>query len=853
MKIHLLAMFGILALAFSRLSESQAAETNGLPLSELEPVSARQDYGALELDRSVQGQTLKIGEREFARGLGTHANSRLVYDLGGHCTRFEAWIGVDAEMKDYTNSSLVFQIFGDGQKLFDSGVMRPATPAKQVDVDVRGVKELALVVTDAGDGINCDHADWADAKLFGDVPSAGHAAQPERDRSPKYELRTKNLAVKLSANGEIVGTVISSHEETLSGETRLGGCVQVGRARVDRHLFGGVVEFTRTLRQIMSGRTLTVVDRFKPAGDSVRWEIEIVSDGAPWSTSIATELNYPATAATRFWTAWSDPEHKGGEWRDPLVLRPLANQAWTFGGPVLNADYTALPLATIAEPADDFGLSLVGSPEDTILCGSRLTTTPAGAIRFSRVNYRLGGGKPVRFAMNLVAHEADWRGGLRWMTARYPKFFEPPNPQADAMAGCGAYSGDEDPIEVAKFKQMAFRINWKLSDDFPYMGMFIPPVTNANEQWERSCDEKAPPDKPRWTSCRQLNDYARYLKTNGFYVLDYFNVTEFGKNMGGPPVRKPGDPELWQNPRAFLNDELPDAVLIPGDATCYHASVVDCGDPAYQKFILEQAGRHIRWIPDSSGICIDRMDWLSRANEQADDGVSWFDGKPARSLCVSWQSLLAKLGPKMHQAKKVIFVNPIYARLDLLRQVDGIYTEMGNEGRPLNASALMGLDKPVLAWTYNETLHQPDPDSFFQRHLLLGVYPTAPYPWNNHCINPDPSADKFYLDYGPLLDAMRGKKWVLTPHCIKTTTPGVKVNLFAVPGGYVAPVTFGGSAEFAEVAVRNVPGLEAIKCLALNPGDETAAPLEATFKDGALTLRVPLQRGCAMVLLRKEG
>ncbi len=159
-------MLGVLTLAFSQLPASRAAETNGLPLSELEPVSARQDYGSLELDRSVQGQTLKIGEREFARGLGTHANSRLVYDLGGRCTRFESWVGVDAEMKGYTNSSVVFQVFGDSRKLFDSGVMRLATPAKQVNVDVRGVKELALVVTDAGDGINCDHADWADAKLF---------------------------------------------------------------------------------------------------------------------------------------------------------------------------------------------------------------------------------------------------------------------------------------------------------------------------------------------------------------------------------------------------------------------------------------------------------------------------------------------------------------------------------------------------------------------------------------------------------------------------------------------------------------------------------------------------------------
>ncbi len=115
------------------------------------------------------------------------------------------------------------------------------------------------------------------------MPFAEQSAQPELDRLPNYEIRAKNLVVKLSANGEIVGAVIDGHEKTLSGETRLGGCVQVGAAKVDKHLFGGVVEFTRTLRQIISGRTLTVVDHFKPAGDSVRWEIEIVSDGAPWT------------------------------------------------------------------------------------------------------------------------------------------------------------------------------------------------------------------------------------------------------------------------------------------------------------------------------------------------------------------------------------------------------------------------------------------------------------------------------------------------------------------------------------------------------------------------------------------
>ena len=208
---------------------------------------------------------------------------------------------------------------------------------------------------------------------------------------------------------------------------------------------------------------------------------------------------------------------------------------------------------------------------------------------------------------------------------------------------------------------------------------------------------------------------------------------------------------------------------------------------------------------------------------------------------------MSQLGPVMHKADKVIYCNFMIMRLELGRELDGIYTEFGNNGNALNASALLGTRKPVVAWTYNETLRQPNPDAFMQRHLYLGAFPTAPYPNNNHCINPEPEADRHYLDYGPLLQAMRGKKWVLTPHCVETSTPGVKANLFQVPGGYALPVTFGGSAETATVHVRNLKGLAKAKCQALLPGADSAVPIPTTFKDGVLELQIPLKRGCAMV------
>jgi hypothetical protein len=690
----------------------------------------------------------------------------------------------------------------------------------------------------------------------------GTAAVSRAAESSSYQVKASALTVTLTDDGTIAGAKIRGHEMLTAGKTAVAGCIPDGAVKVEKDGPGGI-RFTRTVRDTGSNRTLTVVEEFKPAGDSVRWEVAIDSDGAPWVTDVITELNCAVSGSTRFWTAWSDPEHLSDGWRDPLVLKPFSNTKWpysnlTYGTPELG-DFISIPLATVAQPNDDTGLSLVLSPESTTLEPAIwLETDIAGTIRFTREKHAFGRGKPLRFAMDLVAHEADWRGGLRWMTVRYPRFFDPPNPKADLMAGCGAYSGYEGPLDVAHLKAMAFSVNWKLSDDFPYMGMFIPPVKDANETWERSCDEEAPPGKGRTTCCRQMDDYGKYMKANGFYVLDYFNVTEFGKNMSRPlnPAAKRDDPELWKDPIAFMHFSLPNAALVPHERTCYKAVVTDCGDPVYQKYILEQAKRDIEYLPDTDGICIDRMDWLRRYNYHADDGLSWVNGGPARPLLVSWKELMEKLGPLMHEAGKVIFANPLTTRLDLMSQVDGIYSEYGESGGGLNSMALIANRKTAITWT---GIHdkwpfcdlKPDPDSYFQRHLYMGVYPTAPFPFNNHAIRPDPQTDAQYATYGPLLEAMRGKKWVLAPHCLEVAKDAAKVNLFEVPDGYALPVILAGEAKFVDVTVRNVRGLDAVKCVALHPGGDAPVPIPTIFKDGSLALHVPIRRGCAMVLLRR--
>ncbi|MBB5234091.1 NPCBM/NEW2 domain-containing protein [Deinococcus budaensis] len=132
--------------------------------------AASNGWGPIERDRSNgerspgDGRPLRIGGETFERGFGVHAGSSMTFDLGGQCSTFTASVGVDDEVG--SRGSVVFQVWnGTATKLFESGVMRGSDPPRSLSVPVEGVTDLRLVVTDAGDGLNYDHADWAGAMV----------------------------------------------------------------------------------------------------------------------------------------------------------------------------------------------------------------------------------------------------------------------------------------------------------------------------------------------------------------------------------------------------------------------------------------------------------------------------------------------------------------------------------------------------------------------------------------------------------------------------------------------------------------------------------------------------------------
>lgn len=137
-------------------------------LSDLKPSVVEQHSIAFldvpwKRDRSVMGRTLTIGNRTFEKGIGVHATSKLTFDAGGSYDELAAEIGIDAETAG--KGDCIFAVLADGERLFSQRV-KGTDPPRAVRVDIRGKKEVTLVV-EAGEGLDlADHGDWGDVRFI---------------------------------------------------------------------------------------------------------------------------------------------------------------------------------------------------------------------------------------------------------------------------------------------------------------------------------------------------------------------------------------------------------------------------------------------------------------------------------------------------------------------------------------------------------------------------------------------------------------------------------------------------------------------------------------------------------------
>lgn len=124
---------------------------------------AEQGWGKTRSLCSVDGGPIRIAEKTFSRGFGTHAQGHIKLALPAGSMRLIAHVGKDDELK---GGSVRFMVLHEGKEIWRSDIMRHGDDPKRIDLDISGMRTITLVSDQAGDGIGADHADWANACII---------------------------------------------------------------------------------------------------------------------------------------------------------------------------------------------------------------------------------------------------------------------------------------------------------------------------------------------------------------------------------------------------------------------------------------------------------------------------------------------------------------------------------------------------------------------------------------------------------------------------------------------------------------------------------------------------------------
>jgi hypothetical protein len=120
----------------------------------------------LVVDGSVSGGELRLAGSTFDKGLGMHAESRVIYDLEGKYQWFEALVGLDPEYGKKGRVRIRILVDGKPRDLGWNKELTASDGGLTVRVDVRSGRELTLEVLFGGFGDVQTHVNWVDARLI---------------------------------------------------------------------------------------------------------------------------------------------------------------------------------------------------------------------------------------------------------------------------------------------------------------------------------------------------------------------------------------------------------------------------------------------------------------------------------------------------------------------------------------------------------------------------------------------------------------------------------------------------------------------------------------------------------------
>jgi hypothetical protein len=149
-------------------------------LSSLAPVQNVQipfvgQSAAAKMNQGVSGRPIRFGDRNFARGIGVHSYSRLVWEVGPAVRAFRTQYAVDGDLP-YANVAVRIRL--DDRIVYEQTDFRAGSLSPVVLLDIDGQSQLTLEV-DYGQNFDVqDRFNWIEPALLKIRPPPASAPVP---------------------------------------------------------------------------------------------------------------------------------------------------------------------------------------------------------------------------------------------------------------------------------------------------------------------------------------------------------------------------------------------------------------------------------------------------------------------------------------------------------------------------------------------------------------------------------------------------------------------------------------------------------------------------------------------------
>lgn len=136
-------------------------------------------YGNISKNTNPNGGPIQLLVNQkvttFGKGMGAHADSSLVYDIGKYSSDYDylsTYVGIDYSQKDAQTDGVQFKVLvsndlNDWKVLKQTDKLLPTSDAVYLKLNVKGYKYLRLQADKIGNN-NSDHAVWGDLRLLKD-------------------------------------------------------------------------------------------------------------------------------------------------------------------------------------------------------------------------------------------------------------------------------------------------------------------------------------------------------------------------------------------------------------------------------------------------------------------------------------------------------------------------------------------------------------------------------------------------------------------------------------------------------------------------------------------------------------